>query len=223
VFGFCETPDLSEILPSSRCSVRLEEEWRVVSWSELKPHSDVFEETGEVRTGLFCWNNPINNIDPDGLATLTLKGGWGYAGKLVIGRNSERWTVGLGFGYGAGFEAELDLVDKKPCPADAGRAIQGGVEASVGGKFGPAGLDLGLGVNARVDDAANYLLKSDWTGEFDLPGTDVLNVEVGGTLELGVKGNFKQGTMQPHIGTSGSSSFGFGGAIFTGGYGEFSW
>ena len=52
----------------SRRAARLEEELKRVSWSDLKPHSDVFEGTGEVRTGLFVANNPVNWIDPLELA-----------------------------------------------------------------------------------------------------------------------------------------------------------
>jgi len=56
----------------SRSSLQLEEELRVVSWSELQSHIDVFEETGEVRTGLFVGNNPVNWMDPFGLVNLNL-------------------------------------------------------------------------------------------------------------------------------------------------------
>jgi len=58
----------------SRSYLQLEEELRVVSWSELQSHIDVFEETGEVRTGLFLANNPINWIDPLGLITIAIPG-----------------------------------------------------------------------------------------------------------------------------------------------------
>ncbi|MDD2710290.1 MAG: hypothetical protein PHV34_20090 [Verrucomicrobiae bacterium] len=51
----------------SRQGIRLKDELRVVAWSELKPHIDVFEGTGEVRTGLICRNNPINLSDLFGL------------------------------------------------------------------------------------------------------------------------------------------------------------
>jgi len=65
-------------LPPSRSALRLEEdhpsqgdlalELKIVPWSELKPHSDVFEADGKVRTGLLVFNNPVNWIDLDGRA-----------------------------------------------------------------------------------------------------------------------------------------------------------
>jgi len=40
---------------------------KIVSWSELKPHIDVFEADGKGRIGLFVANNPVNWRDPFGL------------------------------------------------------------------------------------------------------------------------------------------------------------
>jgi len=63
-------------LPSSRPSERLE--WKIVPWSELKPHIDVFEADGKGRIGLFVANNPINKVDPTGQAIpLLLFSGFG--------------------------------------------------------------------------------------------------------------------------------------------------
>jgi len=56
--------------PSSRSAEPLE--LKIVPWSELKPHIDVFEADGKARTGLFVANNPINEIDPFGLQGLNL-------------------------------------------------------------------------------------------------------------------------------------------------------
>jgi len=61
-------------LPPSRPPSRLEEELKIVSWSELKPHIDVFEADGKARTGLLVGNNPINWTDPLGFkVTFTSK------------------------------------------------------------------------------------------------------------------------------------------------------
>jgi len=43
---------------------------KIISWSELKPHIDVFEADGKARTGLLVANNPINYFDPDGLGKI---------------------------------------------------------------------------------------------------------------------------------------------------------
>ena len=51
--------------PSSRSAEPLE--LKIVPWSALKPHIDVFEADGKERTGLFAANNPINYRDPLGL------------------------------------------------------------------------------------------------------------------------------------------------------------
>jgi len=51
--------------PSSRSAEPLE--LKIVSWSELKPHIDVFEADGKGRIGLFVANNPVNLTDPFGL------------------------------------------------------------------------------------------------------------------------------------------------------------
>jgi len=63
VIDLCENPPRSFSL--SRSAERLE--WKIVPWSELKPHIDVFEADGKVRTGLLVFNNPINLTDPYGL------------------------------------------------------------------------------------------------------------------------------------------------------------
>jgi len=67
-----ERPSMTGNFPPSRSALRLGEELKIVPWSELKPHIDVFEADGKVRTGLLVGNNPINWIDPFGLATISV-------------------------------------------------------------------------------------------------------------------------------------------------------
>ena len=64
-----ERPSTAGNFPPSRSALRLEEELKIVSWSELKPHIDVFEADGKARIGLFVANNPVNWRDPFGLQT----------------------------------------------------------------------------------------------------------------------------------------------------------
>ena len=85
-------------LPSSRSPSRLEG-WKIVPWSELKPHIDVFEVDGKERIGLFVSNNPINYVDPFGFLTelLTFSGagsGRSFFGHTAININGTTYSFG---------------------------------------------------------------------------------------------------------------------------------
>jgi len=62
-FSSSRSADLSAVALAKEEPLELKR----VPWSALKPHIDVFEADGKVRTGLLVGNNPVNETDPDGL------------------------------------------------------------------------------------------------------------------------------------------------------------
>ena len=95
-FSSSRSADLSAVVPPYGTK---EEplELKIVPWSELKPHIDVFEGTGKARTGLFTLNNPVNLVDPSGLF-----GALGFAGVIlgVAGTALLLGTPAKGLGLG---------------------------------------------------------------------------------------------------------------------------
>jgi len=125
--------------------LRLEGELKIVSWSELKPHIDVFEADGKARTGLLVGNNPINEIDPLGLR-VTWWGAFRDDDVPVCERSCynacvQRMDViptlaGIAGGFGTGFAAGAVIGSVAPGLGTAAGGVISGVIGAVGSVAG---------------------------------------------------------------------------------------
>ena len=175
---------------------------------------------GDVNLYGYVQNNPVNFVDPFGLWTFSGGFGLGYAVKIKVGYNSNRWTIGFGVGEGVGLVGSIDLSNKPPSSADSGIATQIGVSISAGIKILSKSLGIGGAANVRGDSCDNYLNKVGFS--FSIPGPKNSSLG-GGTFEIGQKGNLNNVEYSDHYKFSPDTSIGFGAFQFAGFEAEVSW
>jgi len=123
-------------------------ELKRVSWSELKPHIDVFEADGKARTGLLVGNNPVNWVDPYGLA----RGDWWDPRTYVPSPANPGGVTSVTGGYfkGLGGEGGIELVRLDEC------YCQYYIFAGLGAGFGGGGASGQGGQTMNVQQPSDY-------------------------------------------------------------------
>ena len=178
---------------------------------------------GGLNQYVFCGNNPIMFIDPLGLWQITLGFGYGYAGRITFGHNSNRWNIGFGFGYGIGATVSGTSQNIEPGYASQGVALNIGIEASGQAKvFGLVDVSGGLRVFSEADGCDNIETRGGVFGSVRIPGTIV---NVGGTVDVVSRGNLEYGTAEYIIGDVQPKPVetGLGGMAFVGVTGGVNW
>lgn len=91
----------------------------------------------------YVGNSPVGALDPFGMWTATVAGGWGVGGVVTIGYNSGQWSVGAYAGVGAGGSLSYDPTNSGPQTP----GFQGGLSGTA---------DVGAGsVHVGVDSTVN--------------------------------------------------------------------
>jgi RHS repeat-associated protein len=116
-------------------------------------------EAGDGNLYRYVANNPVANIDPNGLWQVTVTAAFGGGGRFTVGRNSGQWNVGARAGAGAGLSLTLDVTDSG-CQ-ESGLRGETGWETQIGN-----GL-LQTGVEFEVTDRELPSL----SGEIGVPWT----------------------------------------------------
>ena len=166
--------------------------------------------------------NPVVFIDPLGLWQITIGGGYGYAGRITVGRNEGRWNLDFGFGYGIGGILYFSPEDVEPGYASSGPSTNIGIEVSGRAKHPLlGGVAGGLRVKSEADICYNLENRAGVFGKIGVPGT---NVYGGGYVDAIVRGNLDRGTFEGDI-EPGRLPFtvGFGGMAFGGVTGGIAW
>jgi RHS repeat-associated protein len=133
-------------------------------------NQDPIQEAGGINLYQYVGNDPINNIDPLGLWTFEIYGGWGFGAYFQIGYNDHHLSLSGGLGAAAGASISLD---PKNTPSDLASGtwegglkgkldfgegpVGGGVEAEVGGTKDPC--DHGKNY-AKVGASGSFLFLS---------------------------------------------------------------
>jgi RHS repeat-associated protein len=128
---------------------------RLARWLSRDP----IAENGGINLYGYVGNNPVANIDPNGLWQVTVTAAFGGGGRFTVGRNSGQWNVGARAGAGAGLSLTLDVTDSG-CQ-ESGLRGETGWETQIGN-----GL-LQTGVEFEVTDRELPSL----SGEIGVPWT----------------------------------------------------
>lgn len=119
---------------------------------------------------VYCNNNPMNYIDPDGRVTITFGGGWGWAALISIGVNNGLLTVKITAGAGGGLYGAVDLSE---------------TEEDIGSK-------TGIGYDIKLSAASEETPSLDWSASGDVSVSNdkkvVANNDAEVTLSLGEQG-----------------------------------
>lgn len=120
---------------------------------------------GQLSFYAYVGGNPINYIDPYGLAQVIANAPiWGpIAGQLTIGDTDGQWSVGFKIGIGAGYSLELDTSDQeRPCGWDWGYNVSGkigridGIDAEVNHSYTTGDTESAINFNDPLDTGKSY-------------------------------------------------------------------
>ncbi|HTV84824.1 MAG TPA: RHS repeat-associated core domain-containing protein [Dyella sp.] len=118
---------------------------------------------GQLSFYAYVNGNPLMNVDPLGLAQLTINVGAILAGQLTIGYNNGQWSIGLKAGIGEGLSVEYDPNDQKvECGWDWGTNSSGklgfvdGVDAEVNHSYTTGDTESSVNVNDPADTHLSY-------------------------------------------------------------------
>jgi RHS repeat-associated protein len=177
---------------------------------------------GGVNLYAYASLNPLAFVDPLGLWQVTIGGAYGYGGRVTFGKNNGQWNVGGAVGYGLGAMIDYSPGNSSPSFASQGRASNIGIEVSGGAKFlNVVDVSGGLRVQVEADAASNVEGRGGLIGSLTLPGT---TINANGSAGVVVQGNISQRTSSAFLEASREpASVGFGGMVFGGITGGFSW
>lgn len=144
-------------------------------------------------------NDPLNNVDPNGLWQLTLSGGRFLGGTLTFGKNSGQWNIGAWVGVGTGFSGRFNIFDTGLTNPgyDGGWKGQANwrLESVGGGGFGNqhsflTGTDV-VNVSYTTSPGLNILLNAEVLPDYSIGKVTVFpTAGVGTSAFLGLGGSW---------------------------------
>jgi hypothetical protein len=148
---------------------------------------------------MYVSNDPLNNVDPNGLWQFTLSGGWGLGGTLTFGKNAGQWNVGGWIGGGTGLSGRLNIFDTGPSAAGYDVSWKGQanwrLESVGGGGFGNqhsffTGTDV-VNFSYTITQGINILLTAEILPDYSIGKVTVFPTAGGGTSAfLGIGGTW---------------------------------
>jgi len=130
---------------------------------------------------VYVSHNPVKYVDPTGMWEVTIGLAYVLGGRIRLGRNNGRWSIGLDLGLGIGAMASFSPEDVPPSDPSQGGAIEVGGEVSGGVKL--LGLNSELGIHAKIksDESGNSAIRTGLSGSVELP---VIGASIGGEANV---------------------------------------